>query len=547
MFGTPFGGGMFGNPLGAGMQGGLGGGLGGLGGGLQGLNPYQAGGVPGNFAGNPVQNRYANPFGASGQFNAKLTYEQLQERRQRQKQQQDEARKVGQALGGLNFKEGIASVASAEEVGDYFQYVLDQKISLPRQQSAMLPILNRAIEGSKVSIYNAAVQPKYPLLGLRLKNTSGQPLTQGPITVYEGHSYAGDTRVLDLQPNEQRLLSYALDQATEVLTTDSEAPGPELQFKIGDDVLTSSYKVRHTRSYVIRNRSSHDRKLLVEHAVTTGWDLLEPQQPAEKARDVYRFEVDVPAGKTVTFSVVEQESTETSLKLAQAGTTWTGAARPDVQVKVLRKSAEPTVVGMRLDKGALVLRKQVQESTSYFVQNLADQPRRCTIDHVIRPGWQLLLEPEQTKAGPAVHRFVLNVAAASTAVKEFVEQRVTTERMPPLPDDQLTRLLTLPAASAEVRGALTKTLGMMRKLNETRARQHELEGQLRVLNDDQGRMRQNLNIVPQASDHYKKFLEKFVAQETEIEQLQKQLRQVQAEVQQQQRQYDAFVATLTVD
>ena len=42
------------------------------------------------------------------------------------------------------------------------------------------------------------------------------PLTQGPVTVFEGSVYAGDTRVLDLQPDEERLVSYAIDLGTEV-------------------------------------------------------------------------------------------------------------------------------------------------------------------------------------------------------------------------------------------------------------------------------------------------------------------------------------------
>ena len=41
-------------------------------------------------------------------------------------------------------------------------------------------------------------------------------MNQGPITVFEGNVYAGDTRVLDVQPNEERLLSYAIDLGTEV-------------------------------------------------------------------------------------------------------------------------------------------------------------------------------------------------------------------------------------------------------------------------------------------------------------------------------------------
>ena len=101
-------------------------------------------------------------------------------------------------------------------LGDYFQYVIDRPVDLARQKSALLPIVNKDVEGKRVSIYNPAVQPKHPLLGLKFKNTTGMPLTQGPITVFEGSVYAGDTRVLDLQPDEERLVSYAIDLGTEV-------------------------------------------------------------------------------------------------------------------------------------------------------------------------------------------------------------------------------------------------------------------------------------------------------------------------------------------
>src|SRR5262249_31559125 len=207
-------------------------------------------------------NRYQQNRPDSGFFlntQQRLTYEELQRRRKEQKEVAEKAKKAGSAIAGLNFKEGIASVASAEEVGDYFQYILDQKISLPRQKSAMVPILDQTIEGTKVSIFNEAVQAKYPLLGLRLKNTSGQPLTQGPITVYEDGAYAGDTRILDVQPNETRLLSYALDQSMEIKTVDKTTQSRELTAKIGPDGLTSTYKIQETRTYTIKNRSRYDR------------------------------------------------------------------------------------------------------------------------------------------------------------------------------------------------------------------------------------------------------------------------------------------------
>ena len=80
----------------------------------------------------------------------------------------------------------------------------------------MLPIVGADIEATRVSIYNERTQAKFPLLGVRVKNSSGVHLNQGPITVFDGPNYAGDARILDLQPNEERLLSYAIDLGTEV-------------------------------------------------------------------------------------------------------------------------------------------------------------------------------------------------------------------------------------------------------------------------------------------------------------------------------------------
>jgi len=81
-----------------------------------------------------------------------------------------------------------------------------------------------------------------------------------PSAVPEGHgsdAYAGDTRILDLQPKEERLLSYAIDQSTEVQTTTKTYPGPEMNFKIGGDTLTAGFTLRQTTTYTLKNRGTH--------------------------------------------------------------------------------------------------------------------------------------------------------------------------------------------------------------------------------------------------------------------------------------------------
>src|SRR5262249_19463559 len=74
----------------------------------------------------------------------------------------------------------VSTIASASKVGELFEYTVGN-VSLPRQKSAMIPIITDDVEVEKLSIYNMNVLPKNPLNGARLKNTTGKHLLAGPI------------------------------------------------------------------------------------------------------------------------------------------------------------------------------------------------------------------------------------------------------------------------------------------------------------------------------------------------------------------------------
>src|SRR5204863_6874884 len=201
----------------------------------------------------------------------------------------------------------VDSAATGAQLGDFFQYAIDHPVNLARQKSAMLPIVGKDIDGTRVSIYNASVQAKHPLLGLRFKNTSSAHLNQGPITVFEGSVYAGDTRVLDVQPNEERLLSYAIDLGTEV---DPKAgPGKQqiTSVKAVKGIITTVTKVTDEKTYKMVNRSQTDRTILSADTNRTRqqFKLVGTDKPVEDTPEVYRFQTPVKAGETKSFTVKE--------------------------------------------------------------------------------------------------------------------------------------------------------------------------------------------------------------------------------------------------
>src|SRR5207248_1779300 len=177
----------------------------------------------------------------------------------------------------------------------------------PRQKSALLPILGKDVAGERLSIYNESTHAKFPLLGLAFTNTTGMHLTQGPITVYEGGTYAGDARILDLQKGERRLLSYAIDLGTEVQAVPHSDNGRLTAVKVVKGILHTTTKVKDAKTYTIVNRNDSDRAVLVEHPNRTDFHLTSKDKPWETASDFHRFKVSVPAGKTVPFTVSEEK------------------------------------------------------------------------------------------------------------------------------------------------------------------------------------------------------------------------------------------------
>jgi hypothetical protein len=335
--------------------------------------------------------------------------------------------KDGKLHEALDLRRGVQSSASAERLGDYFQYTIDHAVTLPRQKSSLLPIVTKDVEGERVSIFNESTHPKFPLLGLVFKNTTGMHLTQGPITVYEGSTYAGDARILDLQKDERRLLSYAIDLGTEVQAVSASDNGVITSVKAIKGILHTTTRIKESKTYTIVNRNDTDRVVMLEHPNRTDFKLTSDDKPWETARDVHRFKVNAPAGKTITYKLSEE-----------------------------KEFASSVVLGNSDDDGIRLIIKQ-------------------------------------------------------------------------------------PVTSPAVKKALEQVLALRGKLAETQRELQQVERQLKVITDDQDRLRKNLKEMPPEAVAYKRYLKKFDDQESEIERLQKVQKELQDSEHAQRKEYEKFL------
>ena len=260
-----------------------------------------------------------------------------------------------------NLKQGVQSAATAGDVGELFQYAIATPVTLPRQQSAMLPIVNEEVKGEKLSIYNPSVHAKHPLNGLRLTNSTKLHLMQGPITVFDGGVYAGDAQIEALPPGSGRLISYAMDLDTEVAPESKGRPEQLLSVRLVKGTMYVTRKHARSQEYVVKNSGRKAKKVLIEHPYDPSWKLVAPEKPAEKTRDMYRFAVEASPGEPAKLVIEEERTDSQQVALTNIDE---GAIRIYLSAKVISekvKAALSEIVKRKHELGKVSLKRSQLE------------------------------------------------------------------------------------------------------------------------------------------------------------------------------------------
>jgi len=245
----------------------------------------------------------------------------------------------------------VEQMAVGQERGALFEYRVQVPVSITRQQSAMLPVINQAVEAEAVSLYNPAQHTIHPFFAVRLTNTTNLTLMEGAVTVYYGDSYGGDALMGTLEPKGEQILTYALDLGVEVSRDQQDTRADILSVKIVRGVLHQQIKQRRTNRYTLTNRDQRTRQVLIEQPFDGQWQLIEPAK-AERTRNFYRFRVPVEAGKGATLQVVEERTLEERYALLESD---------ENTLQILLRNAKASEAVQRALQAILNRRKQIAD------------------------------------------------------------------------------------------------------------------------------------------------------------------------------------------
>ncbi|HKN22508.1 MAG TPA: DUF4139 domain-containing protein [Terracidiphilus sp.] len=203
----------------------------------------------------------------------------------------------------------------ANAFDDFFEYALTQPVTIHKNESAMVPILQQELPTTHITVWSDS-HPT-PLRAIWLENTSKLTLDSGSFSIFESGEFAGEGLLDPIHPGEKRLLSYAVDQAVKVRRGDFSQTRTLHHVAMHEGVLVETTSSVTDTIYTVTNAGNEARAVMVEHSRQPRAELVSDEKPAETTATSYRFRMAVEPHKTAVLHVRERADISEKIQIAE--------------------------------------------------------------------------------------------------------------------------------------------------------------------------------------------------------------------------------------
>ena len=311
--------------------------------------------------------------------------------------------------------EGATQVGQSQDLGDLFEYKLADRVTIHKNQSALVPILQSRIDAEKVSVWNPS--DSSVLRALWAHNTSNLTLDGGTFNVLEGDAFAGEGLMDAIKPGEKRLLSYAADLGVVVDAKQKSENQRVTRVVIAHGTMMQTTQERSENTYVIHNRDTTPRVVVIEHPARPGWKLTDDAIPAESSASFHRFRIEVAPKTTASLVVKEYRPIVNQYVL-------TNIADNDIKYFLQQKMINPEV--------EKALRQVVNEKDEIAALDAAINGRRAEVNGISEDQKRLRENMKALKGGTEekalVERYVRELNEQEDQVQALTKEIAETQQ-----------------------------------------------------------------------------------------------------------------------
>ncbi|RYX82968.1 hypothetical protein EON83_17140 [bacterium] len=323
----------------------------------------------------------------------------------------------------------VDSQATGAQQGNLFVYAIDTKVSIPRGQAALVPIVSEDVDGEAIDIIQSQNQVGALTAqnGFRLRNRGDLNLQGGPIAVYSDGIYGGDALITNVSPGEARLITYAVDLDLVSRLESSDEDMEVIAIRPTQGALQLTKKATRVQKYILRNKTATEKVVVLQQPNESEWQLVDDKQLFEKSNDGLRFRVVVPANKTVNYAINWQKPVVEVVALRELNPDQIGyyaqltKVTPELKAKLLNiislKKKANDIASQRVTQEKAL--KDISDGQSRIRQNMAVLDRTSQL----YKSYETKLQEQETQINK-LEAEIVRLQTAEAAARQAVEDAI---------------------------------------------------------------------------------------------------------------------------
>jgi hypothetical protein len=220
----------------------------------------------------------------------------------------------------------------------------------------------------------------------------------------------------------------------------------------------------------------------------------------------------------------------------------------DTEVALETTGKPEELVSVKITKGTMTSHRKFERTQTYTVKNSDGEKKTVLVEQMLEPQWKLIAPEKPSEKTRDRYRFAVTAEPGKPAKLVVVEEQSVSQQwaLTNLDDNTIAYYLKAKVVSDEVKQALTQIVEKRQAIEKAKRDLAVLQSQVTVIEQEQTRIRQNMQQLDRTSDLYARYIKKFGDQEDQVEQLRQQMVQADQRVARAQQDLDTFLIGLDV-
>jgi hypothetical protein len=206
------------------------------------------------------------------------------------------------------------------------------------------------------------------------------------------------------------------------------------------------------------------------------------------------------------------------------------------------------LLSVRLSKGVMETSHKYSRTNRYTVKNSDTQPKTVLVEMPVDPNWKLIAPEKPLEKTRDKYRFAVKVEPGKSTILTVEEEQVVSQNvvLTNLDNNAIVIYLNQKEVSAAVKAALQEVVKRKQSLEKLATEKNDQQQQIATITAEQERIRKNMSQLDHNADLYKRYVQKFGAQEDSVEKIRSEIQRLTVEDFRQRQSLDDYLINLNI-